>query len=329
MIVTLGAGSWGTALATVVARNNTATNCLLYARNAEVIDDINLNHTNQKYLGNLSLPKNLKASADLASLIGNTKHLLIVVPSHTFTSFLDEILPFITPDHQVVWATKGLDQKTGKFLSVIAEEKLPKGTKIGMLSGPSFAKEVVANLPTAVVMASEYDDLLVEWQNLFHTNMFRVYKSNDLYGVQLCGVMKNILAVAAGIADGLALGANARAALIARGMAELSRLAMPLNASLDTLLGLAGVGDIVLTCTDDQSRNRRLGRMLSQGITIADAQNKIGQAIEAITNTKALLDLAAKHNVEMPITEQMFAVFSNTTAPDAAVNNLLARGQPQ
>lgn len=320
MIAVLGAGTWGTALAVVLARNYPQSKVLLWGRRS---------YTNR--FPDLILPDNIEFTTDLVLAIRQATDLLIAVPSSAFSDLIQKIIPYIV-SHRIVWATKGLDAKTNKFFSQIIKDLLGENVPIAMLSGPSFAKEVIAGLPTAVVIAfqdKETDQLFAnDLIKRLHSKTFRVYVSHDLIGVQLGGVFKNILAVATGICDGLGFGANTRAALITRGLAEILRLADKLGAKSQTLMGLSGVGDIFLTCSDNQSRNRRFGMSLAGGSTIDQAKLQIGQAIEALDNIEALHKLAINYKVEMPIVESIWQILNKNIPLFQVVEDLLSR-EPQ
>lgn len=318
MIAVLGAGSWGTALAVVLARNNPQDKVLLWGRNSY-----------KNYFKELQFPHNLEFTKDLLFVIKQSTDLLIAVPSSAFSDLIQKIIPYIT-NHRILWATKGLDAKTHKFFSELIFDLLKKNLPIAILSGPSFAKEVINDMPTAVVIACKPQDQLFADYIIkkLHSKNFRVYVSHDLIGVQLGGVFKNILAVATGICDGLGFGANTRAALITRGLAEILRLSDKLGANRQTLMGLAGVGDIFLTCSDQQSRNRRFGILLANGNTIEQAKLEIGQAIEALDNIEALYQLAVSHNVDLPIVASTWQILHNKVSLMQAVEDLLAR-EPQ
>lgn len=325
MIGVCGAGSWGTALAATLASNPNNSTVLLWGREQQVMLDINLLHVNQTYLPGITLPSNLVSCASLKDFVEQVQDIVISVPSKAFREILDAIKPYLTPQHRIVWATKGLEPKTGRFLHQVVEEVLGPKQKYAVLSGPSFAKEVARQMPTAVAIAANDDEFGKDLLNYFHTESFRVYLSKDIIGLQVGGVVKNILAVASGLSDGLGFGANARAAIITRGLAEMMRFGEALGAQGVTLQGLGGVGDVILTCTDDQSRNRRFGLALAQGKQIASAQEEIGQIVEAVDNVAEICRLAREHNVDMPIANQVFKILTKEVTPQEAVINLMSR----
>jgi len=320
----LGAGSWGSALALYLARLQ--HDVVLWGHRKDEIQPITTRRINERYLPGFSFPPELKATSDLKEafeLAGNEAVILIAVPSHAFRDMTMRIKPYLTVKMGILWATKGLSQES-EFLHVVCQQScghLP----LGVISGPSFAKEVACGLPTAVTIATDTPSFGQQMVQAFHSEMFRVYLSQDLIGVQLGGVVKNVLAIAVGMSDGLGFGANARAALITRGLAELCRLGNKLGAELQTLMGLSGVGDVVLTCTDNQSRNRRFGLALGEGRAIDEAEKAIGQVVEGKMNVKQIMVLANKHQVEMPICQQVYEVLYEALPPQQAVNNLLKR----
>lgn len=325
MIGVIGAGSWGTALAVVLAKNTALEFVPLWDRDTPNLQAMQNQRRNPKYLPTIELPGKMVFLDNLQDLVTKVQDIFLVVPSHAFSSVIQEIKPYINKNHRIAWATKGLDATTGSFFSELIQQRLGKNRPCAVLSGPSFAFEVASGLPTAVTIAANDREFLQDMVNYFHVNSFRVYTSNDLIGVQLGGVAKNVYAVAAGIADGLGFGANARAALITRGLAEMQRLGKKLGAAQKTLTGLAGLGDMILTCTDNQSRNRRFGLALAEGKTIDAAQKEIGQVIEAVHNTTTLCEKALAVGVEMPIANQVDLILQNSITPQQAVQNLMAR----
>lgn len=324
MIAVFGSGSWGTALAAALARNNKSV-ITIWGRDLEVLEQIKTKNINQKYLPNVSLPENLTAEQNLEAILQKNSDILIAIPSKGFVEFIHKIKPYLTKEHRIVWATKGLEPSTGRMLHEVIESELGIKQVYAILSGPSFALEVAKNLPTAVTIATKNRTFGNDLINYFHCDTFRVYLSDDIVGVQLGGAIKNILAVAAGLSDGLGFGANARAALITRGLAEMMRLGNAMNAKIETLQGLAGVGDVILTCTDDKSRNRRFGLSLAKGVTSNSAQKQVGQVVEAAHNVAELCKLAAENDIELPIAEQVYLVLKEKISPQQAAENLVAR----
>ena len=329
MIGVIGAGSWGTALAIVLANKLAPRAVPIWARDATLLATMQTTGINQRYLPDITLPNNLSYQNDLAQFMAAVQDVLLVVPSHAFVPMLTAIQPYFTPQHRLVWATKGIEPNSGRFFHHPVTEILGNTCPCAVLSGPSFATEVARGLPTAVTIATLNQAFAQDLVNYFHAGHFRVYLNADLIGVQLCGAVKNILAVATGISDGLQFGANAKAALITRGLVELNRLGQALGAQQTTLLGLAGVGDIILSATDNQSRNRRFGLALATGKTLAAAQQEIGQVVEAIYNAREIYNLAKQHNVEVPIIEQVHFILTKQITPTEAVQHLLARQPTQ
>ncbi len=322
-IAVLGAGSWGTALAMLLARNGAAVK--LWDRDAAHIEALEKTRTNERYLPGITLPDGITPVVDLDSALSESAFVLVVVPSAGFRDALKNISSAPEAPGKLIWASKGLEPGTGKFLHQVVEEEMPGHPAYAALSGPSFALEVARGLPTAVTVASPDSGYAETVAELFHCPTFRAYTSTDLLGVELGGSVKNVLAIAAGISDGLGYGANARAALITRGLAEIMRLGARLGGQRETFMGLAGVGDLVLTCTDDLSRNRRLGLALGQGKSLPAAIEAIGQAIEGLETAKELDALATRLKVDMPITGQVKAVLYDNAPPASAVQALLNR----
>ncbi len=323
-IVVVGAGSYGTALAICLARNGNKT--LLWARDNNHIEQMQKQRSNEKYLPGVEFPEKLALSADLSKVISASTNILVVVPSHAFSDMLNQIKPYLLPEAKLAWATKGLDHETGRLLQDVAQEILGEAISLAVLSGPTFAKEMAAGMPTAISMSSTDEDFVSELSQRLHCEKrFRVYRNNDFIGVQLGGAVKNVIAIAAGMADGIGFGANARTALITRGLVEMTRLGEKLGAQPTTFMGMAGLGDLVLTCTDNQSRNRRFGLALGKGQDVDTAQEEIGQVVEGFRNTKEVSMLAKRLGVEMPIVEQVYQVLYENKSAQKAAQELLAR----
>ncbi len=322
-IAVLGAGSWGTALAMLLGQNNHQVN--LWSHNAKHATSMQKTRENARYLPGLTFPETLSISADLETTFKDVTNILIVVPSHAFRQTLETIKPFVTNSHRIAWATKGLEANTYKLLHRVAREVLGDKVSLAVISGPTFAKEVAQGLPGAVAIASDDQSFALDWAHLLHNDHFRAYTSEDMIGVEIGGACKNVIAIAAGIADGMGFGANARAALIARALAEISRLGISLGANAETFTGLTGLGDLVLTCTDDQSRNRRTGIALGEGKDLESVIKQIGQVVEGVATAKEVVSLAKKQNIDMPITEQVYNVLYKNTSPQDAVNALFNR----
>ncbi|CZF84478.1 Glycerol-3-phosphate dehydrogenase [NAD(P)+] [Grimontia celer] len=320
----LGAGSYGTSLAISLARNG--ANVVLWGHEPEHMAQLEIDRSNEAFLPGVAFPDSLILSADLEEAIQATQDILVVVPSHVFGLVLAQVKPFLRDDQRICWATKGLEPETGRLLQDVAREQLGEDIPLAVLSGPTFAKELAAGLPTAISVASPNTEFLAELQDKVHcARSFRVYANSDFIGMQLGGAVKNVIAIGAGMSDGIGFGANARTALITRGLAELTRLGVALGAERETFMGMAGLGDLVLTCTDNQSRNRRFGLALGQGKGVDEAQDEIGQVVEGYRNTKEVRALAKRTGVEMPIVEQIFQVLYEGKDARQAAQDLLAR----
>ena len=319
----IGAGSWGTALAILLARNGHRVG--LWSREAGHREQMRKERCNALYLPNAPFPETLTITDDLPTLVKTHDQILIAVPSDAFAPVLQMVQLVWPKGKGVIWATKGLNPETGEFLSDIADRLLGKDTPKAILTGPSFAKEVGTQQPTAVVIASNDAAFGKLMQDSFQSDYFRVYLSDDLIGAQLGGAVKNVLAVAVGVAEGIGFGTNTKAGLMTRGLAEMIRLGEKLGAKKDTLIGLSGLGDMILTCTDNQSRNRRFGLAIGQGKSREAACKEIGQVVEGIQTTTTLHHLAQKLGVDMPITQQMYLLLNHHITPKEAVLALTAR----
>lgn len=315
----IGAGSWGTALALLLADNGHPVS--LWSREATHREAMRKDHSNQKFLPGIIFPKNITIVDDFIAAAPRHDHILIAVPSHGFRAILEQ-LPAVK---SVFWATKGLDQQTGELLSQVADRILGKATPKAVLTGPSFAKEVATKHPTAVILAANDVTYGKQLQQLVHSPYFRTYLSDDLIGAQLGGAVKNVMAIAVGIADGLEYGTNTKSLLITRGLAEMIRLGVHMGAKQETLIGLSGLGDLILTCSDNQSRNRRFGYLVGQGKTTENACKEVKQVVEGIHATELIYRLAHKLKVEMPITEQMYQLLHEGKSAHDVVDALLTR----
>jgi glycerol-3-phosphate dehydrogenase (NAD(P)+) len=321
-ITVLGAGSWGTALAIRLA---TRQDTLLWGHEPKAMARLAAERENSTFLPAIKFPDRLAIEADLATAVRASRDLLIVVPSHAFREVIQNIAGLLDTGSRIAWATKGLEQGSGKFMGDVLEEELGTRYPAAVVSGPTFALEVARGLPTALTVASHNSLFADELAARLHGDVMRAYTSEDVLGVQLGGTVKNVLAIASGITDGLQLGANSRAALITRGLAEIIRLGDAMGAQRETLMGLAGVGDLILTCTDDLSRNRRLGLALGRGTRLEVAVREIGQVVEGFNTAREVLQLAGEYRVDMPISEQVYRVLHEGLSPQDAVHNLLAR----
>ena len=319
----IGAGSWGTALAVHLAR--TIRRTVLWGLAPPAMADLARDRVNRQFLPEAPFPESLEIAPTLESAVAAADDLLIVVPSHAFRACLDQVVPLLRPGMRVAWATKGFELESGKLPHQVAAEVLGAAVPTAVLSGPTFAREVGLGLPTAMTVASRDRAYAMELAQRVSGRHFRAYASTDMTGVEVGGATKNVLAIGAGISDGLGFGANTRVALITRGLAEMMRLGVALGAQKDTFMGLTGLGDLVLTCTDDQSRNRRFGLALAAGKSSEAAQREIGQVVEGVLAAKAVCAVAAAHGVEMPIAEQINRIIYHGAPPRDAVAALMNR----
>jgi glycerol-3-phosphate dehydrogenase (NAD(P)+) len=324
-LAVLGAGSWGTALAILLARNGVEVR--LWGHEHAFIAELQKQRRNLRYIPDAAFPEGLQPVAEMDAAMDGVQDVVLAVPSHAFRQVLAAAREFLSPPMAICWATKGLETGSGKLLHQVAREVLAPATETAVLSGPTFAREVAAGLPTAATVAAGNPQIARRFAGYLHGETFRAYTSTDMTGLELGGSTKNVLAIAAGISDGLGFGCNARAALITRGLAEMIRLGTAVGAHRETFDGLAGVGDLVLTCTDNQSRNRRFGLALGGGKTREQAETEISQVIEGIDTAGEIFKLSRQHEIEMPITEQVYRVIYRNQSPRAAVHALLARDQ--
>jgi len=323
-VAVLGAGSWGTALAIQLARNDLQVR--LWGHRPEQIERLRELRENTDYLPGFRLADNIEPLASLQAAVAQAGYLLIAIPSKGFRNLLDQLKSLIDDSPIVFWASKGFEIETGKLLHEVIEEDLP-GQRYGVVSGPTFAAEVARNLPAAITCAGNDARATEAFADLLRAEHFRAYTTDDVIGVELGGALKNVLAIAVGIADGLGYGANTRAATITRGLAEIMRLGTSLGARQETLMGLAGLGDIILTCTDDQSRNRRFGLALGRGKSVPQAEIEVGQTVEGLRAARAIHDKAAAMGLDLPIIEQVYSVLYEGKPPVEAVRDLLSRPQ--
>jgi len=322
-IAVLGAGSFGTALAVLLAKNGNQTR--LWARDSKQIAAMKETGINQRYLPDIALPESLQLFESFEKTIENVRDILIVTPSHAFQQSLSLINQYKTTDVRIIWACKGLEPETAHFLHHQVSDLFGDDNPKAVLSGPTFAKELAIGSPTAITLAADDSQFAADMTKRLVNDTFRVYLSSDLPGVQFGGAIKNIIAIGAGMADGLGFGANARTALITRGLAEMMRLGIPLGGKMETFTGMAGLGDLVLTCTDNQSRNRRYGLALGQGASLQQAAEDIGQVVEGVRNTKEVNRLAKAHKIDMPICQSIYDILYNNQDPRAAAKDLLTR----
>ena len=321
-IAVLGSGSWGTALAIQLCRNGHRVR--LWGNEPDQIAELRAHGENRRFLPGVPFPPALVPHTSLDESLAGATDCLAVVPSHAFAEVIGALATRLPRGIGLAWATKGLAPQSGALLHTIAQQGLP-GESLAIVSGPSFAREVAIGLPTAVTVASDDPEFARHTAGLLHGERFRAYTSSDMMGVEVCGAAKNVLAIATGIADGLGFGANTRAALITRGLTELIRLGTALGGRSETFMGLAGIGDLVLTCTDDQSRNRRMGLALARGASVEQARAAIGQEVEGVVTALSVHTLAHRLGVEMPISEQVYQVLYEGVPPLAATAALLER----
>jgi len=315
----LGGGSWGTTVASLIARNAPA---MLWARNEDTVNEINSVHTNKKYLPDAKLPKMLVATASLEEAIANADVLIVGVPSHSVRVVLEEAKAYVRPWIPVISLTKGLELESKKRMTQVIEDVLP-GHPVGVLSGPNLAREIMSGYAAASVVAMEDEIIVAELQKLFRSGLFRVYTNTDVIGCELGGVLKNIIAIAAGMGDGQGAGENTRSAIITRGLAEITRLGVALGGRAETFAGLAGVGDLIATCTSPQSRNRSVGVELGKGRSIQEITDVMFMVAEGVKSAPAVLALAQENGVEMPVAREVLDVIEGRSSPIRAFRGLL------
>lgn len=319
-IAVLGAGAWGTALALRLAKNHAIS---LWTRSVAHARQMRLSSANERYLRGFELPPEISVTADLSAAVREAQLVLAVVPSSGFRATLEALKPHRPPS--LIWACKGLEPGSTLLPHQVVEEVFGASIPCGVLSGPSFAEEVARGLPTAITLASRDAAFARDAAHALHDKTLRIYNSDDVIGVEIGGAVKNVMAIAAGISDGMGFGNNARAALITRGLAEMARLSQALGGGFDTVMGLAGAGDLILTCTGDMSRNRRVGLALAQGKPLAEIISTLGHTAEGVHTAFELTRLIKRHDVDMPVTTAVCAVLHDNLDPKRAVEMLLAR----
>ena len=319
----VGAGSWGTALALQFARSG--SNVRLWGRDRSQLAKLAEEKVNARYLPDAPFPDNLEAVTELEDCVAGVRDVLVSVPSHGLRETLTNIRPYLADDARVCWATKGFELHTGKLPHEVAAEVLGSDRAVAVLSGPTFAKEVGDGLPTAMTIAANNPAFAQELAVSLSGENFRAYTSDDMIGVEVGGAVKNVLAIGAGMSDGLGFGANSRVALINRGLVEMTRLGVALGAKKETFMGLAGMGDLVLTCTDDLSRNRRMGLALASGMSVDEAKKEIQQVVEGVMAAEAVMEVATKLDIEMPICHQVYRILYEGASPREAVGALMRR----
>ncbi|MBM7556009.1 NAD(P)H-dependent glycerol-3-phosphate dehydrogenase [Halanaerobacter jeridensis] len=325
-VAVIGGGSWGTALAQVLHNNNYQVQ--IYDLSQEKVDEINQDHINS-YLPDVKLPEQLKATTDLKEAVNGAEAVVVVVPSHAVRKAAKDLAEVLETDTLVVSATKGLEENTYLRMSEVLAQELPAEfeDKITVLSGPSHAEEVIKNHPTTVVAANEDKKMAQQVQDMFMNDQLRVYTNPDAVGVELGAAVKNIIAIGAGIASGLGYGDNALAALVTRGITEIKRLGVELGAKSMTFAGLTGLGDLIVTCTSQHSRNRRLGYKIGAGKSLEEALDEMKMVAEGVKTAKAVYEVAEKHGIDMPISNQVYNILFNDKDPRQSVNDLMMRGK--
>jgi len=298
---------------------------VLWGRAADDPERIAEERCNTRYLPDAHFPDELKIDGDLQRVVSTNTDILICVPSHAFRTMLEQVRPYLDESKRISWATKGFEQRTGKLPHQVASEVLGESYPLAVLSGPTFATEVGAGLPTAITVASPDPEFAEQLARSISNAQFRAYTSDDIIGVEVGGAVKNVLAIAAGMSDGFGYGANTRIALISRGLNEMTRLGVALGAKAETFMGLSGMGDLVLTCTDDQSRNRRMGLALASGRNADDVAQEIGQVVEGVYAAKAVYTVAKREGVDMPICEQVYRILYQDVSPADVVDKLMSR----
>jgi glycerol-3-phosphate dehydrogenase (NAD(P)+) len=322
-IAVLGAGSWGTALAIQFARAGRPAR--LWGRDRAHVQSMERERSNARYLPDVQFPEGLHLRDSLEAAVDGVNDVLLAVPSHAFRSLLQQLKPMLPASIRLCWATKGFELNTGRLPNEVAHDELGSGRSVAVLSGPTFASEVGRGLPTLMTIASPDVDYAEKLARDLSSSSFRAYTSTDITGVEVGGAVKNVLAIGAGLSDGLGFGANTRIALITRGLAEMTRLGVALGARRETFMGLAGLGDLVLTCTDNHSRNRRFGLALARGSSVDAALEEIGQVVEGYQAARALRGVAARESVVMPITEGLYGVLYEQLPVEQVVRGLMLR----
>ena len=320
-IAVVGAGSWGTTLAYLLSHKGLEISLWVYEQDLSM--DMEKTRLNKIYLPDVSLPKNIRITNQIEKVIDKAQYILNAVPAQFTGRVFKDFLPYISSEAVIISAAKGIERGTLKTISSVLKELT--GCRIAVLSGPSFAKEVVKNLPAAVTLATEDRNTGLILQDIFTINNFRVYTHDDVLGVEIGGALKNVMAIASGISDGLGLGLNARASLITRGLAEMTRLGVAMGAKERTFSGLSGLGDLVLTCTGSLSRNYTLGLKLGQGMKLKDILEQTTSVIEGVATAESAHELSKKYGIEMPIVEQVYKILYEEKGPARAVNDLMRR----
>ncbi len=322
-ILVAGAGSWGTALAIVLARNGGPVR--LWGRDPGLLQEIAADGRNQRYLPGIDLPANIEAMAALDAAMADVGDVVIVVPCQALRETARQLVDVAARPLRIAWACKGFEQATAKLPHEVLSEVVSPHSPMAVLSGPTFAREVAKGLPAAITVGTNDKTFAAALVNYFHSASFRLYVSEDLIGVQVGGALKNVIAIAAGITDGLGLGANSRAAIITRGLAEIARFGTALGGRMETFMGLSGMGDLVLSCADDQSRNRQLGLALAAGESLSRAISRIGPVVEGVHTAQIVMTLADSYDVELPICQAVAQILAGDSSPEQAVERLMTR----
>ena len=318
-VAVVGAGSWGTAVANIVARHNPT---VMWARSGEVVEQINERHVNERYLPDFPLTPSLTATTDLQQAAETSDIIIMAVPSHGFRAALSDLAPYLRPWAPVVSLVKGLEQITHRRMTEIIDEVLP-GHPAGVLAGPNIAREVVAGYAAAAVIAMPDQHLAAQLGELFRTKLFRIYSTSDVVGVEIAGALKNVFAIAVGMGDGVGSGDNTRALVITRSLREMSRLGERLGGDRETFSGLAGMGDLVVTCTSPHSRNRHVGEQLGRGVPINEVLAGMKQVAEGVKAASVVMKLAADAGIELPIAREVDAVVNHGSTPEQAYRGLI------
>ena len=315
----LGGGSWGTTVAALIAKNAPVT---MWARDRGTVDEINTQHSNAKYLPDAALPKSVRATTEIEKAVAKMDVIVMGIPSQSFRGVLEQIKPHIRPWVPVISLSKGLELSTGKRMTELINEVLP-GHPAGVLTGPNLAREIMSGYAAASVIAMDDEVIVKELQKLFHSGLFRVYTNHDVIGCELGGVLKNIIAIATGMGDGQGAGENTRSAVITRGLAEITRLGVAMGGEPQTFAGLAGTGDLIATCTSPQSRNRTVGYELGKGRTIREIVDEMFMVAEGVKSAPAVVALAEKYGVDMPIAREVLQVVQDKSTARQAFRGLL------
>jgi glycerol-3-phosphate dehydrogenase (NAD(P)+) len=321
-IAFIGGGSFGTALSVLLA--NKGYTISIWDREKSVVDEINNKRKNDKYIKDMHIPETVTAYLDIPEAIKEAEYVVLAVPSHVVRIASQSIKEFVKPGQIIVSIAKGIEQGSLKRISQIIKEELPANPLV-ILSGPSHAEEVAVGIPTTVVVTSETMNYAEQVQDIFMTESFRVYTNDDIIGVEIGGAVKNIIALAAGVCDGLGYGDNTKAALMTRGMAEIMRIGTRLGGRAETFFGLTGMGDLIVTCTSMHSRNRRAGMLIGEGVPVEDALKQIGMVVEGIVATKAFYELKVREDIDMPITDALYKVLFENKDREKAVKELMLR----